>query len=67
MKNAAKDLDFERAAMLRDQVIDLRREQILEDDRPDGLREFIRRPPATRPDQRRMRGGRSRPLPRRNG
>ncbi len=67
MKTAAKDLDFERAAMLRDQIIDLRREQILEDDRPDGLKEFIRPPSATRPDQRRQRGGRTRPLPRRNG
>ena len=67
MKTAAKDLDYERAAILRDQIVDLRREQILENDRPDGLKEFIRPPSATRPDQRRQRGGRTRPLPRRGG
>ena len=67
MKTAARDLDYERAAILRDQIVDLRREQILENDRPEGLKEFIRPPSAPRPDQRRQRGGRTRPLPRRNG
>ena len=28
MKTAAKELDFERAALLRDQVVELRREQV---------------------------------------
>ncbi|MSP22494.1 MAG: excinuclease ABC subunit UvrB [Dehalococcoidia bacterium] len=66
MKVAARELDYERAAILRDQIVDLRREQILENDRPEGLREF-NRSSNTRPSQRTKRGGRSRPIPRRSG
>jgi excinuclease ABC subunit B len=67
MKVAARELDYERAALLRDQIVDLRREQILENDRPEGLREFTNRPSDRRPSQRTQRGGRSRPIPRRSG
>jgi excinuclease ABC subunit B len=38
MKNAARDLEFERAAALRDQIVELRRELI--DDTPESLRQF---------------------------
>ncbi|MDA1062685.1 MAG: excinuclease ABC subunit UvrB, partial [Chloroflexi bacterium] len=44
MKTAAKDLEYERAAQLRDHIVELRRELV--GDTPDGLREFDR--PATR-------------------
>ena len=67
MKVAARELDYERAAILRDQIVDLRREQILENDRPEGLKEFTNRPSDRRPSQRVTRGGRTRPLPRRSG
>jgi excinuclease ABC subunit B len=67
MKVAARELDYERAAILRDQIVDLRREQILENDRPEGLKEFMNRPSDRRPSQRAQRGGRSRPLPKRSG
>ena len=39
MKNAARDLEFERAALLRDQVVELRRELV--GDTPEGLGQFI--------------------------
>ncbi|MEX1022305.1 MAG: excinuclease ABC subunit UvrB [Dehalococcoidia bacterium] len=57
MKTAAKELDFERAALLRDQVVELRREQI-----GDGLPESLRSMSSQqrRPDKRKMRGGRTR-------
>jgi excinuclease ABC subunit B len=57
MKTAAKELDFERAALLRDQVVELRREQI-----GDGMPEALRSLSAQqrRPDKRKMRGGRTR-------
>ena len=45
MKRAARELEFERAVQLRDQMIELRRELV--GDTPDGLREFDR--PASRP------------------
>ncbi|MEZ4503783.1 MAG: excinuclease ABC subunit UvrB [Dehalococcoidia bacterium] len=67
MKVAARELDYERAAILRDQVIELRREQILERDTPEGLKEFVGRPQDRRPDKRKQRGPRSRPIPRRSG
>jgi len=38
MKNASRDLEFERAAQLRDQIIELRREMV--DGSPESLREF---------------------------
>ncbi|MDO9444754.1 MAG: helicase-related protein, partial [Dehalococcoidia bacterium] len=56
MKTAAKDLDFERAALLRDQVVELRREQI-GDGMPDSLRSLSQQ--TRRPDARKMRGGRT--------
>jgi len=61
MKQAARLQEYERAALLRDQIIDLRRELILEGDTPEGVKEFIGRPQDRRPDQRKMRGGRTRP------
>ena len=67
MKVAARELDYERAAILRDQIVDLRREQILENDRPDGLREFVGQPSTQRPSRRMQRGPRTRPIPRRSG
>ena len=67
MKVAARELDYERAAILRDQVVELRREQILERDTPEGLKEFVGRPQDRRPDKRKQRGPRSRPIPRRSG
>ncbi len=57
MKAAAKDLDFERAALLRDQVVELRREQ-LGDGMPESLRSLSQQ--TRRPDQRKVRGGRTR-------
>jgi len=56
MKTAAKDLDFERAALLRDQVVELRREQI-GDGMPESLRSLSAQ--TRRPDARKMRGGRT--------
>ncbi len=61
MKQAARLQEYERAALLRDQIIDLRRELILEGDTPEGVKEFIGRPQDRRPEQRKMRGGRTRP------
>ncbi len=58
MKTAARDLKYERAALLRDQIMELRRDLV--DDTPDGLKEFIARPPDRRPGQRKQRGGRTR-------
>ena len=40
MKTAARELEFERAAQIRDQVVELRRELV--GDAPEGLREFDR-------------------------
>jgi excinuclease ABC subunit B len=56
MKQAAKELDFERAALLRDQVTELRRELIAADS-PDSLRSLAAN--TQRPTQRRLRGGRT--------
>src|SRR5690606_12002287 len=61
MKQAARLQEYERAALLRDQIVDLRRELILEGDTPEGVKEFIGRPQDRRPDLRRQRGGRTRP------
>jgi len=58
MKHAAKDLDFERAALLRDQVVELRRE-LLGSDATEGLRSISA--DTKRPEQRKVRGGRTRP------
>ena len=57
MKTAAKDLDFERAALLRDQVVELRREQV-GDGMPESLRSMSSQ--SRRPDKRKARGGRIR-------
>ena len=57
MKTAAKELDFERAALLRDQVVELRREQ-MGDGMPESLRSLSSE--SKRPDKRKMRGGRTR-------
>ncbi|MCB9490703.1 MAG: excinuclease ABC subunit UvrB [Dehalococcoidia bacterium] len=57
MKTAAKELDFERAALLRDQVVELRREQV-GDGMPESLRSLSQQ--TRRPDKRKMRGGRTR-------
>ncbi|MDA0269635.1 MAG: excinuclease ABC subunit UvrB [Chloroflexi bacterium] len=57
MKAAAKDLDFERAALLRDQVVELRHEQ-LGDGMPESLRSLSKQ--TRRPDARKVRGGRTR-------
>ncbi len=57
MKQAAKELDFERAALLRDQVTELRRE-LVGGDSPEALRSLASN--TQRPSQRRIRGGRSR-------
>ena len=59
MREAAKALDFERAALLRDQVVELRRELVGES--PESLRSLAAE--ARRPDPRKMRGGRTRPGP----
>ncbi|MQC27474.1 MAG: excinuclease ABC subunit UvrB [Chloroflexi bacterium] len=61
MKQAAKELDFERAALLRDQVMELRAE-MLTGDTPESLRGFLE---TKRPEQRKQRGGRTRPGARR--
>ncbi len=62
MKNAARDLDFERAALLRDQIIELRRE--LATETPESLRDFGGAPatPGKRPSApaRPTRNGRTR-------
>ena len=57
MKTAAKELDFERAALLRDQVVELRREQS-GDGMPESLRSLSSQ--ARRPEKRKARGGRVR-------
>jgi len=57
MKTAAKELDFERAALLRDQVVELRREQV-GDGMPESLRSLSSQ--TRRPEKRKMRGGRTR-------
>ena len=57
MKQAAKELDFERAALLRDQVTELRRE-LVGGDSPEALRSLASNTQG--PSQRRIRGGRSR-------
>ena len=58
MKNASRDLEFERAAQLRDQIIELRRELV--DGSPESLREFGGgQPTGQRP--RSPRGRRARP------
>ncbi|MDP6605043.1 MAG: excinuclease ABC subunit UvrB [Dehalococcoidia bacterium] len=62
MKTAARELEYERAALLRDQIIELRRE--LSDDTPEGLKEFVGRPQDRRPDGRKQRGPRTRGGPR---
>ena len=62
MKTAARELEYERAALLRDQIVELRRELI--DDTPEGLREFVGRPQDRSPGQRKQRGGRTRRGPR---
>ena len=62
MKTAARELEYERAALLRDQIVELRRELVL--DTPEGLKEFLGRPQDRRPDKRKQRGGRTRREPR---
>jgi len=62
MKQAAKELDFERATLLRDQVVELKSE-LLTGDTPDSLRGYLEQ--TKRPDQRAQRGGRTRPGSRR--
>ena len=57
MKQAAKELDFERAALLRDQVVELRREQ-QGNGVPEGLQSLSQQ--TRRPDKRAARGGRTR-------
>ncbi len=57
MKTAAKELDFERAALLRDQVVELRREQQGD---PTAERLQSLSAPTQRPDKRAVRGGRAR-------
>ncbi len=67
MKTAAKELDYERAALIRDQIVELRREQS-GDGVPEGLRGLTQeakqarmRDATRRPDKRQQRGGRTRP------
>ncbi len=62
MKQAAKNLEFERAALLRDQVVELRRE-LVGGESTEGLRSLAAE--TRRPEQRKMRGGRTRPGPQR--
>jgi excinuclease ABC subunit B len=62
MKVAARGLEYERAALLRDQIVELRRE--IHDDTPEGLKEYIGRPQDRRPSQRKQRGGRTNRGPR---
>ncbi len=57
MKQAAKELDFERAALLRDQVTELRRE-LVGGETPEGLKSLAAQ--TRRPDKRSSRGGRMR-------
>ena len=57
MKTAAKELDFERAALLRDQVVELRREQ-QGAGVPEALQSLSQQ--TRRPDKRAARGGRTR-------
>ena len=66
MKTAAKELDYERAALIRDQIVELRREQS-GDGVPEGLRGLTQeakqarmREATRRPDKRQQRGGRTR-------
>ena len=66
MKAAAKGLDYERAALVRDQIVELRREQT-GDGVPEGLRGLTQeakqarmREATRRPDKRQQRGGRTR-------
>jgi len=66
MKTAAKELDYERAALIRDQIVELRREQS-GDGIPEGLGDLNRearqarlRDATRRPDKRQQRGGRTR-------
>ena len=62
MKTAARELEYERAALLRDQIVELRRDLIVSQDQtPEGLREFLGRPQDRRPGQRKQRGGRTGP------
>ena len=64
MKIAARELEYERAALLRDQIVELRRDLIVGNDQtPEGLREFLGRPEDRRPSQRKQRGGRTRRAP----
>ena len=60
MKQAAKELDFERAALLRDQVVELRRE-LIGADATEGLRTLAAE--TKRPSPRKVRGGRTRSGP----
>ena len=60
MKQAAQNLEFERAALLRDQVVELRRE-LNGNDATEGLRSLSAE--TRRPDQRKVRGGRTRSGP----
>jgi excinuclease ABC subunit B len=57
MKQAAKGPEFEKAALLRDQITELRREQ-LGGDAPESLRSLSAQ--ARRPEKRKQRGGRTR-------
>ncbi len=66
MKTAAKELDYERAALIRDQIVELRRDQV-GDGLPAGLkgltqeaRQARMRDATRRPDKRQQRGGRTR-------
>ncbi len=54
MKSAARELEFERAAQLRDQIVELRRELV--GDTPEGLRAFDA--PSPRPQRANAGGGR---------
>ena len=54
MKSAARELEFERAAQLRDQIVELRRELV--GDTPEGLRAF--ESPSPRPQRANAGGGR---------
>ena len=54
MKSAARELEFERAAQLRDQIVELRRELV--GDTPEGLRAF--ESPSPRPERANAGGGR---------
>ena len=54
MKSAARELEFERAAQLRDQIVELRRELV--GDTPEGLRAFDT--PSPRPQRANAGGGR---------